>query len=101
MRLSRPRVLLRAGLLLVGGAFMLARAFQARRAAGEVPPADAPLLNRIALVEVLVGLLALCAAGVALLALRRRQRTHTLHLTDVEPRREDAAPGPGEPRRPG
>lgn len=80
---------------------MLARAFQARRAAGEVPPADAPLLSRIALVEALVGVLALCAGGIALLALRRRGRTHTLHLSDVEPRPDGPAPGPREPRRPG
>jgi hypothetical protein len=84
VRLSRPRVLIRAGLLLVGGAFMLVKAYEARRAAGAVAPADAVLLSRIALVETLVGLLALVAAGIALLALRRRRRPHTLRLKDVE-----------------
>lgn len=82
--MSRPRVLIRAALLLIGAVFMLVKAFQAHRAAGTVPPADALLLERIALVEALVGALALVAAGVALLALRRRRRAHTLHLKDVE-----------------
>lgn len=85
MRLSRPRVLIRAVLLLVGGGFMLVKALAARRAAGAVAlPADAALLERIALVEALVGVLALAAAGMALLALRRRKRTRTLQLKDVE-----------------
>ncbi len=85
MRLSRPRVLIRAALLLVGGAFMLVKALEARRAAGAVAtPADAALLSRIALVEALVGVLALAAAGMAILALRRRKRTRTLRLKDVE-----------------
>ncbi len=84
MRLSRPRVLLRAALLAVGGGFMLWRAWQARTAARELGP-DGLLLSRIALVELLVGLLALVAAGVALLALRRRGRRHTLRLKDLEP----------------
>lgn len=102
MRLSRPRVLLRAALLVTGGVFMLARALEARRGAGEVPPADAPLLSRIALIEALVGVLALCAAGMALLALRRRKRPRTLDLKGVEPPGEHSsrAAHPGEPRGP-
>ncbi len=84
MRLSRPRVLIRAGLLLVGGAFMLVKAWEARRGAGLAEPADAVLLQRIALVEALMGVLALAAAGMALLALRRRKRARTLHLDDVD-----------------
>ncbi len=85
MRLSRPRVLIRAALLWVGGAFMLVKAVAAHRAARLAEPAGAVLLGRIALVELLVGLLALVAAGVALLALRRRGRRHTLRLKDLEP----------------
>lgn len=85
VRLSRPRVLLRAALLLVGGAFMLVKAWQAW-AGARVPGGDPVLLGRIALVEALVGVLALVAAGVALLSLRRRRRTHTLHLDDLDRR---------------
>jgi hypothetical protein len=51
-----------------------------------VPGGDPVLLGRIALVEALVGVLALVAAGVALLSLRRRRRTHTLHLDDLDRR---------------
>jgi hypothetical protein len=87
VRLSRPRVLLRAALLAVGGAFMLWRAWEARAAGAAAEGGEAVLLSRVALVEALVGALALVAAGVALLALRRRPRTHTLHLGDL--------PGPG------
>ncbi len=63
---------------------MLVKAWEARRGAGLAEPADAVLLQRIALVEALVGVLALAAAGMALLALRRRKRARTLHLDDVE-----------------
>ena len=70
MRLSRPRVLLRAVLLAVGGAFMLWRAWEARAAGAAAEGGEAALLSRVALVEALVGALALVAAGVALLALR-------------------------------
>lgn len=87
MRLSRPRVLLRAVLLAMGSAFMLWRAWEARSAAAATEGGEAALLSRVALVEALVGALALVAAGLALLALRRRPRTHTLQLGDL--------PGPG------
>lgn len=85
VRLSRPRVLLRAALLVVAGAFMLWKAWGthlAARAAAE--SSGAPLLSRMALVEALLGILGLAAAGVALLALRTRKRTHTLRLSDLE-----------------
>lgn len=85
VHLSRSRVLLRAALLTIGGAFMLVKAWQAWDAARS-PGGDPVLLRRIALVEALVGVLALVAAGVALLALRRRRRTHTLHLDDLRRR---------------
>ncbi len=84
MRLSRPRVLLRAVLLVVAGAFLLWKAWgthlAARAAAGS---SGAQLLSRMALVEALLGILGLAAAGVALLALRTRRRTHTLRLSDL------------------
>jgi hypothetical protein len=92
VRLSRPRVLIRAALLWVGAAFMLTKAWSTRRGIALVEPADAILLSRLALVEALMGALALAAGAVALLSLRRRPRTHTLHLEDVAPR-----PGPREP----
>ncbi|HET8733827.1 MAG TPA: hypothetical protein VFM45_08650 [Anaeromyxobacteraceae bacterium] len=91
MHLSRPRVLIRAALLWVGGAFMLVKAIAAHRAARLAEPADAVLLGRIALVEALMGVLALAAGAVALLALRRRPRSHTLHLEDVD---RPSPPGP-------
>lgn len=101
MRLSRPRLLIRAALLWVGGAFMLLKALAAHRGARLAEPADAVLLGRIALVEALMGALALAAGGVALLALRRRSRSHTLHLEDVaRPRGPGAAGGDGGPRHP-
>ncbi len=87
MRLSRPRVLLRAVLLLLGGGFMLWRAWEAHRAAGAADGMpSAVLLSRVALVEALLGALALVAAGVALNALRVRKRAHTLRLSDLEKR---------------
>ncbi len=61
---------------------MLWKAIDASRAAGGETGGDALLLRRIALVEGLVGALALAAAVMALLALRRRPRRHTLHLDD-------------------
>ncbi|HET6413752.1 MAG TPA: hypothetical protein VFG53_16965 [Anaeromyxobacter sp.] len=84
MRLSRPRVLLRALLLVAGGAFLLWKAWgshAAARASGGGP--DAVLLARTALVEGLMGVLGLVAAAVAFLALRPRRRRHTLHLGDL------------------
>ena len=105
MRLSRTRVLIRAALLWVGGAFMLAKAWSAHRGAALGEPADAILLSRMALVEALMGVLAFAAGAVALLSLRRRPRSHTLRLEDVAPPRPgpggppgDAAPRPGSPR---
>jgi hypothetical protein len=84
VHLSRPRILLRATLLAVGGAFMLAKAWEARSAAAEPGAGDALLLQRIALVEALVGVLAIAAAVIALLALRPRRRRQTLRLKDLD-----------------
>jgi hypothetical protein len=59
---------------------MLWKAWDAHRAAAGESAGDALLLRRIALVEGLVGALALAAAVVALLALRKRPRRRTLDL---------------------
>lgn len=105
MRLSRSRVLLRAALLVVGGVFMLAKAWEAHAAAADAG-AGAVLLQRVALVEALVGVLALAAAGMALLALRPRRRARTLRLRDLAPPPREVsapardAPGPGATRAP-
>ena len=92
MRLSRPRLLLRAALLLVVGAFMAWRGFDTRATAGQpgVDPAAALTLSRIALVEWFLAGLAVVTAAAALLALRQKPRRHSLHLREGEA-------GPGEP----
>jgi hypothetical protein len=78
-------VLLRAVLLVVAGGFMLWKAWEAHAAAGAAAGTpSAVLLSRLALVEALMGILGLVAAGVALTALRLRKRTHTLRLSDLE-----------------
>jgi hypothetical protein len=84
-------VLLRAVLLLVGGGFMLWRAWETNRGALLESGGDALLLRRMALVEGLVGALALGAAVIAVLALRPRRRRRTLDLGDAR-RREDDDP---------
>jgi hypothetical protein len=78
--MSIQRVMLRVALLAVGGAFMLWRAGEARRAARNMGGAEAVLLGRIALVEALVGLLALLTAATLTLSLRRRRRQRLLTL---------------------
>jgi hypothetical protein len=90
VRLSRSRVLLRAALLLIGGVFMLVKAWEARGAAASDAGPGRLLLERVALVEALVGILAVAAAGMALLALRRQRRGPSLRLRDLEPPRNDA-----------
>lgn len=93
MRLSRPRVVLRAVLLVAGAAFMLAKAWDAWSGADEAGPGGV-LLRRIAVVEALVAALALAAAVVALVSLRRRPRTRTLRLDDLAPPPGSHPPGP-------
>jgi hypothetical protein len=78
--MTRPRLLLRAILLVVGGAFMLWKAFDASRGARSLADGDALLLQRIAIIEALVGVLALGAAAFAVAALRPRRRKRTLDL---------------------
>lgn len=93
MRLSRPRVILRAVLLLVLAAFMAWRARDTGRTAAQagLEPGDAVLLGRIALLEWVLAGLALITGGAALLTLRQRPRTHSLHLGAPPP------PGGGPP----
>jgi hypothetical protein len=70
VRLTRASVLARAAILVVGGGTMLERAWEARRAIGR-PGADVALLGRLAVVECLLGVVALvAAAAILLLALR-------------------------------
>ncbi len=80
--MSRGRVLLRAALLLVGGAYMLWRALEARRLARLLPVADALLQERLALVWALVGALAVLTGLGALYLLRPRRHRQTLVLDD-------------------
>ncbi len=96
VRLSRPRVLLRLVLLLVGAGFMSWRAWEtalAARVAG-LAPGDALLLQRVAAIELLLALLALGVAVAASLALRRRRARHRLGLVDPPP--GDGAGRPGQ-----
>ncbi|BDG08201.1 hypothetical protein [Anaeromyxobacter paludicola] len=80
MRMTLQRVLLRVALLCAGGAFMLWRAAEARRAARLLGGAEATLLQRIALVEALVGALALLTGAAVALSLRRRRPRKLLRL---------------------
>lgn len=104
MRLSRPRLALRALLLVVLAGFMAWRARQTGQAAAApgVEPGGALMLSRIALVEWVLAGLALLTAGGALLALRRHPRTHSLHLGGAPPEvgAGQDAPSPGGPPGP-
>jgi len=97
VRLSRPRLLLRAALLLVAAGFMAWRATETSATAGQpgLDPAGAVTLARIALVEWLLAGLALLTAGAALLTLRQKPRRHSLHLS--EGTGPDDGPGAGSP----
>lgn len=85
VRMSRGRVLLRAALLLVGGAYMLWHALQARRLARLLRAADAVLQERLALVWALVGALAILTGLGVLYMLRPRKRRQSLVLGDRPP----------------
>ena len=109
MRLSRPRVLLRAALLLVLAGFMAWRATETGRSAAE-PGLDrgaAVTLSRIALVEWILAGLAVLTAGAAALALRQKARKRLLDLGGgpgpggpaTGPEATQEAPPPGDPRR--
>lgn len=83
VRLSRPRVLLRVALLLVGGGYLLARAAELYRGRGAADPAAATLAGRLALVWGLMGVLALLTAASAAWSLRAGRKRKTLRLDDV------------------
>jgi hypothetical protein len=87
VRLSRPRLLLRAALLLVLAGFMAWRAIETGRtaAAPGLEPSGAQLLSRIAIIEWILAGLALLTAGAALLALRQRPRARSLRLDGTPP----------------
>jgi hypothetical protein len=103
VRLSRPRLLLRAGLLLVVAGLVAVRAWQDGRAATlpGLEPGAPELLGRLALVEWVLAGLAVVTAGAALLALRQKPRRHSLHLPGEgpDPSGEPPAPG-GRPQEP-
>jgi hypothetical protein len=80
--MSRARLLLRVILLAAGGALMLWKAYDASREARALIGGDALLLQRIAKIEALVGVLALGAAAFAAAALRQRRRRHSIDLHD-------------------
>ncbi len=80
VRMSRGRVLLRAALLLVGGAYMIWRGLHARSLARALPGPDALLQQRLALIWALVGALAILTGLGALYVLRPRQHRKTLSL---------------------
>jgi hypothetical protein len=81
--MSRSRLLLRVVLLAAGGSFMLWKAYDASRGAGALAGGDALLLQRIAMIEALVGVLALGASAFAAAALRKRRRRRSLDLHDA------------------
>jgi hypothetical protein len=84
VRISRPRLILRAALLLVAAGLVATRAVQDGREAAlpGIDPGAARLLGRIALVEWVLAALAVLTAAAALLALRQKPRRHTLHLKE-------------------
>jgi hypothetical protein len=87
VRLSRPRVLLRLVLLLVGAGFMAWRGWETEASSREAGLAagQALLLHRVALVEWLLAALALGTAVAAGLALRRRPARRRLGLVEPKP----------------
>jgi hypothetical protein len=93
VRLSRPRVLVRVALLVLGGAYMLWHALELRRGTQGLEPAEALLRDRFALLWTLVAVVAFATAAVALLSLRSRPRRRSLHLD----RGEGAVPGERPP----
>jgi len=80
VRLSRPRLILRAALLALGGGYTAWHALELRRDAQGLDPAEGLLRERFALLWALVALVAFATAAVALLSLRRRPPRRTLRL---------------------
>jgi hypothetical protein len=101
VRLSRPRLILRASLLVLVGAFMAWRGFETRATAGQpgVDPSAAVALSRIALVEWILAGLAMVTAAAALLSLRQKPRQHSLHLGEGGTPPDGRAGGPGRSGR--
>jgi hypothetical protein len=95
MRLSRPRVVLRAVLLVTGGAYMLWRGLSLRGGGEGLDPAGALHRQRLALVWILVAVVAFATAAAALLALRPRRTREPLRIGRGD------ADGPGPPLPPG
>ena len=93
MRLSRPRLVLRAALLAIAAAFMAWRGWhtQADAARPGLDAEAARTLSAIALLEWVLAALAVAVAGVALLALRRPAARPGLGLREGAPGR----PGTG------
>jgi len=92
VRLSRPRVLLRLALLVVGGAFMWWQAYRAWGASGALDGGAAAFQRNVAVVAALVGTLALLTAAGAALSLKKRRREGSLKLgTPREAPREPPA----------
>lgn len=85
--MSRPRLVLRAALLLLVSGFMAWRAHQTglASAAPGLDAADALLLWRIGILEWILAALALLTGGAALLALRRRRPGGALRLDGPRP----------------
>lgn len=88
--------MLRAALLLAGGGWMLVKAYGLARAGLAAAAGDRRLLLASGAVAALMGVLALVAAGMAVLALRHRPRQHTLHLEGLRPE-GGSLPGGEEP----
>jgi hypothetical protein len=87
VRLSRPRLVLRAALLLLAGGLVALRAVEdgRRAAAAGLEPGLAIFHSRLALIEWGLSGLAWLTALAALLSLRRPARRHLLHLGAARP----------------
>lgn len=81
VRLTQRRVVLRVVLLSTAGAFMIWRAW-ARFETGKALGGDGLTLRRLALLEGLLGLLALALAAFVAFAARPKSRRRTLGLGD-------------------
>jgi len=76
---------LRAVLLLVGGAYMAVKSLEMGRAGLGAPDGDRRLAFALCAVAALMSVLALVAGTMAVLAMRPRPRQHTLHLEGLPP----------------
>jgi hypothetical protein len=90
MRISRPRLALRAALLVVGGGYMLWRGIALRGGQDGLDPSDVLHRERLALIWILVSVVAFATAALALLALRPRRARRPLGLG----RGDGGGPGP-------